>query len=57
MFSDNSNVLCSTNHGVAQRKKTRLSSYLYSAHVILSWNGKNRFERFTYNVHEILMNV
>lgn len=57
VFSDNSNVFCNTNHGVASTKKTHLSSYLYSAHVILSWNGKNRFERFTCNVHKILMKV
>lgn len=43
--------------GVTSTKKIHLSSYLYSAHVILSWNGKNRFERSTYNVHQILMNV
>lgn len=56
-FFDNSNIFCNTNHGATSTKKTHLFSYLYLAYVILSWSGKNRFERFTYNVHKILMNV
>jgi len=52
-FSENSNVFCSTNHGVTSIKKTHLASYLYSARVVLSWNGKNMFERITYNVHQM----